>query len=75
MANQKKVINGAAKRAVRHVARPAKPQKRTELYVRVRISTKNKIRKVQALKGYESVTEATDKLLAAICDQVLSGKK
>jgi len=64
-------LKATAKKAAKRVV--SKPGK-IELYVRVASTTKKKLKKVQSLEGYGSLGETTDKLLTAICDQILSAK-
>jgi len=67
-------LKQTAKKAAKHVVVGKKAGARTELYVRVAATTKKKLKKIQALEGYQSMCETTDKLLTAMCDQILSGK-
>lgn len=67
-------LKTVAKKATPKVAPPAKKLERVEFYARITKSTKSKILKVKKLEGYRSICETTEKLLAAICDQIISGK-
>lgn len=67
-------IKTVAKKAATKVAPPAKKTKKVEFYARIKDTTKKKVLAVKKLKGYRSICETTEKLLTAICDQILSGK-
>ncbi len=67
-------IKSVAKKAATKVAPPQKKIKRVEFYARIKDTTKKKVLQVKKLEGYRSICETTEKLLSAMCDQILSAK-
>jgi len=69
---KKQKLKVVAKRAIKKLAKPTKKVKKVEFYSRLHPSTKAKVVKVKRVMKYRSLCEATEKMLAAMCDEILS---